>query len=148
LIWDSVEIKKEIVTKDPLEKNLRKTLNYGHTLGHAIESYFLKNHNKPTLLHGEAIAIGIILATHISKESLGFPEETLKNVTETILKHFPKQTFIQNDIEEIIKLLIFDKKNSNGKVLFVLLKDIGNHKINCTVSNQLIFNAFEYYKNF
>ncbi len=148
LIWDSVEIKKQIVTKDPFEKNLRKTLNYGHTLGHAIESYFLENDNKQTLLHGEAIAIGLILATHISNESLVFPKETLNDLSETILRYFPKQDFSNNDIEEIIKLMIFDKKNRNGKVLFVLLENIGVYKTDCVVGNQLILNAFNFYKNF
>ncbi len=148
LIWDSVEIKKDIVTKDPFEKNLRKTLNYGHTLGHAIESYCLENNDKKTLLHGEAVAIGIVLATYISKELFGFPENTLKDVTQTIFKHFPKRSFDQNDIEEVIKLLVFDKKNKNGKVLFVLLEDIGVCKTDCTVSNDLIFSSFEYYKKF
>lgn len=148
LIWDSVEIKKEIVTKDPFEKNLRKTLNFGHTLGHAIESYFLGNDNKPTLLHGEAVAIGIILATHISAESIGFPKETLKDVTTTILNHFPKQTFTKNDIDKVIELLVFDKKNRNGKVFFVLLEDIGQHRTDCEVNNSLIYSAFGYYKNF
>src|SRR5690606_9225162 len=148
LIWDSVEIKKEIVAKDPFEKDLRKTLNYGHTLGHAIESYFLEKDEKPTLLHGEAIAIGIILATHISAETFAFPKDTLKEITETVLSFFPKQNFTQNDIEAIIALLVFDKKNSNGKVLFVLLEDIGLYKTNCIVNNELIFNAFDFYKNF
>lgn len=148
LIFDSVEIKNEIVTKDPFEKDLRKTLNYGHTLGHAIESYFLENNSRQTLLHGEAVAIGLILATYISVESIGFPKERLKEVSETILMHFSKVDFTQNDIEEVIKLLVFDKKNSNGKVLFVLLENIGRPKINCIVSNKLIFSAFDYYKNF
>ena len=148
LIWDSVEIKKEIVTKDPLEKNLRKTLNFGHTLGHAIESYFLESDQKQTLLHGEAVAIGIILATYISAESIGFPNETLNDVAKTILNHFPKQEFSKNDIEAVINLMVFDKKNRNGKVLFVLLEDIGKHKIDCEVDNKLIYSAFDYYKNF
>lgn len=148
LIWDSVKIKEEIVTKDPYEKNLRKTLNYGHTLGHAIESYFLENVQKPTLLHGEAVAIGIILATYLSAESLGFPEKALREVAQTVLDHFPKHGFDQNDIESVIKLLIFDKKNRNGKVLFVLLEDIGQFKTNCEVPNSLIYKAFDYYKNF
>jgi 3-dehydroquinate synthase len=60
LIYQSVVIKNEIVTQDPTEKNIRKSLNFGHTLGHAIESYFLENKNKTTLLHGEAIAVGMI----------------------------------------------------------------------------------------
>jgi len=148
LIWDSVEIKKEIVQKDPFEKDLRKSLNYGHTLGHAIESYYLDKENKPTLLHGEAVAIGIILATHISWESEGFPLKTLNDVTKTVLQHFPKQHFSDNDIEAVIKLMVFDKKNRNGKTLFVLLNDIGQQKTNCEVNNSLIYNAFEFYKNF
>jgi 3-dehydroquinate synthase len=148
LIWDSVEIKKEIVAKDPFENNLRKTLNYGHTLGHAIESYFLENGDKPTLLHGEAVGIGMILATHISAEIVGFPQRTLNDVTETVLNHFPKQTFSKNDIDTVIKLLVFDKKNRNGKVLFVLLEDIGRYETDCEVDNSFIYKAFEYYKNF
>ncbi len=148
LIWDSIEIKKEIVEKDPFEKNLRKTLNYGHTLGHAIESYFLENPEKETLLHGEAIAVGIILATYISKESCGFSDETLFDISNSIFKFFPKQSFTEKDIKAIINLLVFDKKNRNGKVLFVLLEDIGRHKTNCMVSNDLIYKAFDYYKNF
>lgn len=148
LIWDSIEIKKEIVAKDPFEKNLRKTLNYGHTLGHAIESYFLENPDKKTLLHGEAVAAGIILATYISKELYGFPEKTLQDISNSVFKYFPKQTFSKKDIEAIINLLVFDKKNRNGQVLFVLLEDIGRHKTDCVVNNELIFKAFEYYKNF
>lgn len=148
LIWDSIEIKKEIVTKDPLEKDLRKTLNYGHTLGHAIESYFLENSDKKTLLHGEAVAVGIVLATYISMETYGFPKESLHDVSKTIFKYFPKQTFSKKDIEAIIKLLVFDKKNRNGQVLFVLLEDIGHHRTDCIVSNVLIHKAFEYYKIF
>lgn len=147
LIWDSIQIKKEIVAKDPFEEDLRKTLNYGHTLGHAIESYFLENPNKKELLHGEAVAIGIILATYISREMYNFPAETLNDISENVLKHFSKQTFSENDIESIINLLIFDKKNRNGQVLFVLMEDIGLHKTNCIVNNTLIDKAFDYYKN-
>lgn len=148
LIWDSVAIKNEIVTKDPFEKELRKTLNYGHTLGHAIESYMLENDDRPTLLHGEAVAIGMILATHISSEITDLPKKTVFEITTTILKHFKKQFFNENDIAAIINLLIFDKKNRNGKVLFVLLQDIGVCKTSCTVDNALIYSAFNYYKKF
>ena len=74
IIHRSIEIKNEIVLKDPREKGLRKVLNFGHTLGHAIESYFLINKNKTALLHGEAIAVGMILATYISFKLFDFPE--------------------------------------------------------------------------
>jgi 3-dehydroquinate synthase len=148
LIWGSVLIKNEVITEDPNENGIRKTLNYGHTLGHAIESYLLEHHTKEALLHGEAIAIGMILATYISSEELAFPKSKLETITQTILQNFPKVTFNELDIEEVIKLLIYDKKNNNGKIYFVLLSDFGKHKLNREVSNNLILRAFKYYKNF
>ncbi|PKA84090.1 3-dehydroquinate synthase [Ulvibacter sp. MAR_2010_11] len=148
LIWESVEIKNQVVTNDPNEQGLRKTLNYGHTLGHAIESYFMDLPHRKPLLHGEAIAIGLILATYISSEMLGFPKQKLNDATQTILHHFPKVTFDEKDIDSILTLLKFDKKNSHGKVYFILLSDIGIHKINCEVPNGLIYKAFDFYKNY
>ena len=71
LIHHSVSIKNSVVTVDPLEKNLRKILNFGHTLGHAIESYFLVNSDKKSLLHGEAIAIGMIFRAYLSSRMTG-----------------------------------------------------------------------------
>lgn len=147
LIWESIAIKNEIVAQDPLETNLRKTLNYGHTLGHAIESHCMDNSEREPLLHGEAIAIGIILATYISNRLLDFPEKKLTEVSMKILSIFPKQNFSQNEIENIVNLLVFDKKNRNGKVLFVLMQDIGKPKTDCVVSNTLIYSAFDFYKN-
>ena len=152
LIWKSVEIKNEIVTEDPFEKGRRKTLNYGHTLGHAIESYCMENSEKEAskkeLLHGEAVAIGLILATYISSKLCNFPKNKLKTITEVIISQFEKVHFSKDDIDEIIKLLIYDKKNKGGKIYFVLLTDIGDFKINCTVENSLIYDAFNYYENF
>lgn len=148
LLWESVLIKNSIVSQDPFEKNLRKTLNYGHTLGHAIESYSMDNKNIDPLLHGEAIAIGMILTTYISNRLLGFPDDTLNDITTSILNKFPKVLLSSTGVEAIIDLLIYDKKNSNGKVLFVLLEDIGQHKINCEVPDTIIKDAFDYYKNY
>ena len=147
-IWKSIEIKNEVVTNDPTEKKQRKTLNYGHTLGHAIESYCLENTNKELLLHGEAIAIGMILANYISATLLHFPNRKLQATTHRILEHFAKYDFTENDIEEIIGLLKFDKKNTRGNINFVLLEDFENYKIDQQVSNDVILKAFEYYKNF
>nr|MCH9661569.1 3-dehydroquinate synthase [Bacteroidota bacterium] len=147
VVWESICIKNEVVTQDPEEKGLRKTLNYGHTLGHAIESYCLESEDKKTLLHGEAVAIGMILATFISSKLYGFPSQKLKNLTTNLLDLFQKTDFDKEDIEAIIKLLVFDKKNMNGKIQFVLLQDVGIHKINCIVENSLIHEAFHFYKN-
>ena len=146
LIHRSVVIKNEIVLQDPREKGLRKIVNYGHTLGHAIESYFLENPDKKDLLHGEAIAIGMILETYLSKEIQNFPEEKLNQIKNTFLSYFDKVIFKDEDYSKIIDLMKFDKKNSHGNINFVLLKDIGNPIIDIKVSNELIINAFEYYK--
>ncbi|MDT0676882.1 3-dehydroquinate synthase [Autumnicola musiva] len=148
IIKKSVEIKSEVVTKDPFEKNIRKTLNYGHTLGHAIESYFLTHSSKPSLLHGEAVAAGMVLATFISKKLKNFPEEKLSRISSKIFDIYSKIEFEENDLEEIIDLMKFDKKNEHGKVNFVLLKDIGQPEIDCVVPNEVIYEAFDYYQNF
>lgn len=145
LVWESICIKNKVISEDPTEKGLRKTLNFGHTLGHAIESYCLESGQKDSLLHGEAIAIGMILALQLSSEIYQFPKETLIRITTNILKHFKKVSFEPEDIDAIIKLLIHDKKNSNGQVHFVLLEAIGVHKLNCVVSNELIYSAFNFY---
>lgn len=146
IIWESIDIKQKIVLQDPFENNLRKTLNYGHTLGHAIESFFLEDKNKKTLLHGEAIGIGLILETFISYKLFNFPMSSLDILAKTILRYFKKVKFQEKDIEQILYLLQFDKKNRNGEVLFVLLKNIGSYSIDNTVRRDLIISAFDYYK--
>jgi 3-dehydroquinate synthase len=133
------------VEEDPFEANLRKTLNYGHTLGHAIESYFLSAQDRITLLHGEAIAIGMILATYISREQLGFPKDQCEDIKSSILRTFPRVDFKESDFSPIIQLLKHDKKNEHGNVNFVLLEAIGKAQIDCQVDNDLILNAFKYY---
>jgi len=145
-IWESILIKDKIVTKDPFEKRERKMLNYGHTLGHAIESYSLKNSSIKLLLHGEAVAIGMIMATYLSNQLLDFPIEKLKNISNTIIESFSKVHFSSEDIQEIMELLIFDKKNRSGKVMFVLLEDVGIFKVDQEVPDELILKAFEYYQ--
>ncbi|MFO8147259.1 MAG: 3-dehydroquinate synthase [Gillisia sp.] len=147
LIAESIEIKTRIVVKDPTEQNIRKTLNFGHTLGHAIESYYLSHPKKKKLLHGEAIAIGMILALYISTKISNFPESDLKEITKKILELFQKIKITDKDSEKIIELLKFDKKNTHGRINFVLLKEIGKPLIDHTVPNKLILEALDYYKN-
>ena len=145
LIYESVQIKKDVVTQDPNEDGLRKTLNFGHTLGHAIESYFLSEKEKTTLLHGEAIAVGMILACYISNKQEGFPANKLEYIKSTMLNMYGKVEFKDSDYQSIIDLLKFDKKNTHGNINFVLLEDIGKTKIDCIVENSLILDAFNYY---
>ncbi|KGO81668.1 3-dehydroquinate synthase [Flavobacterium cauense R2A-7] len=147
LIYESIQIKNNIVSQDPTENGIRKALNFGHTLGHAIESYFLDNNEKTPLLHGEAIAVGMVLESFLSLKKDLITAEEYFEIKTVILDMFGKVEFSQNDIEAIIVLLIHDKKNEFGKVQFALLDGIGNVKINQFTTNELISSAFEDYRN-
>ena len=140
-------IKNEIVSKDPGEKSLRKILNFGHTLGHAIESHFLGKKKSKTLLHGEAISIGMILESYISYKILKFPFKQCLNIKQTVNSNFEKIQINKEDSDSIIKLIKFDKKNKNGKVLFVLLYEIGKVKIDVEVPKKLIIESLEFYNS-
>ncbi len=146
LIQHSVNIKNKVVLQDPTEQNIRKILNYGHTLGHAVESYFLESEEHELLLHGEAIAVGMILEGYISYKLTELPKKVLEDIKSTFLNIYPKVEFSEKDIENILKLLKFDKKNSHGNVNFVLLKNIGEPVIDVKVVNELLTEAFSYYK--
>ncbi|MFH6769270.1 3-dehydroquinate synthase [Gaetbulibacter aquiaggeris] len=145
LIYESVLIKKEVVDIDPFENNIRKTLNFGHTLGHAIESYFLSHPNKPELLHGEAIAIGMVLACYISTQLVDLPMETAQEIKTVLNKYYGVIPFDAADYQPIMSLLKYDKKNHHGNINFVLLEAIGKPKMDCIVEESIILNAFKFY---
>jgi len=147
LIHRSIEIKNEIVMQDPTENGIRKALNFGHTLGHAIESYFLENENKKTLLHGEAIAVGMILESYISWQKKLLSAAEYIEIKNTINAIFETIVFEENDLKPILELLIHDKKNEYGKIQFALLDGIGNIKIDQEVENELIMKSFADYKS-
>ena len=146
MIKQSVRIKSQIVEQDPTEKGIRKHLNFGHTLGHAIESYFHKYSDTP-LLHGEAIAHGMILESYLSHKVVGLDQKCLTEIVRTIHQHFSIKKFSIEEQEEIINLLRFDKKNRNGQVLFVLLKNIGLAAEDIIVSEDDIKRSFDFINN-
>jgi 3-dehydroquinate synthase len=132
--------------QDPTENGIRKALNFGHTLGHAIESYFLENEKKKTLLHGEAIAAGMILESYLSWQKNLITEAEYNQIKETINQIFEQIAFDADDIDSIQELLIHDKKNEYGTIQFALLDSIGKIKINQTAEKELIRAAFLNYK--
>ena len=144
LIYRSVEIKNEIVKQDPTENGIRKALNFGHTLGHGIESHFLET--ETPLLHGEAIAIGMILESYISKEKGLLTNEEFNEIKYIITNLFDEHLITDNDVQAIQDLLIHDKKNEYGKVQFALLNGIGKIIINQSVENELIISSFKDYR--
>ena len=148
LIRDSVVIKAGIVEQDPREKGLRKSLNFGHTLGHAIESFCLEPDSKLLpLLHGEAIAIGMILEVFISMRKHGFPEIEGHQVIDHLVNTYPQRRFDRDDQLVITGLMKHDKKNKNGQVNFVLLSDFGQIEFDQQVEQELLDSAFEFYNN-
>ena len=147
LIHRSIEIKNEVVTEDPKEGGLRKVLNFGHTLGHAIESYFLESKEKEKLTHGEAIAIGMITECYISEKLLGFPSLEVAAIKAESLKIYDRVQIDTKDYDAILELLIHDKKNVGGQVNFVLLSNYETYKFDCKVDKTLLIEALDYYNS-
>lgn len=143
----SIEIKNKVVLQDPKEKGLRKILNFGHTIGHAIESYFLENIDREKLTHGEAIAIGMICECYLSHKLLGLSIEKVTYAKKLILSVFEKVELLSEDIAPILLLLKHDKKNVGGQVNFVLLNDFENCQLDCKVTNELIKESLDFYKS-
>ncbi|TDG36543.1 3-dehydroquinate synthase [Pedobacter changchengzhani] len=145
-IYRSVEIKNEVVTIDPHEKNLRKILNFGHTIGHAIEGYSLANDKNP-LTHGEAIAIGFVCEAALSIKNSGLTKDELKDIGNYILSLYPKYEIKKGSFDALLELMKSDKKNEDGNILFSLLETIGKCTFNCRVSKADILSSLDYYNN-
>ena len=141
------EIKREIVAQDPTEKGLRKILNFGHTLGHAIESHCLTT-DYP-LLHGEAVALGMFGALWLSVKQLGLEESILQNFENQLpmLLSEAEVALSETDIDMILGYLVHDKKNKGEKSQFVLLKTVGNPVWNVEVESDLVKQALAYIIN-
>ena len=144
-IFSSILIKNTIVLEDPYEKSIRKILNFGHTIGHAIESYFLSNKKTKPLSHGHSIAIGMIIESYISNKILNFNLDEINKIKIIFNNVFSKVIFTKKDINEIIDLLHHDKKNFDGRINFVLLKKIGTPKVDIQVPSDIIKKGFDFY---
>ena len=143
-IYRSVEIKNEVVTEDPHEKGLRKILNFGHTIGHAVETYALINDKKP-LTHGEAIAIGMICEAFLSARNNTLNEDELKDITTYISGLYPSYHLKKESFTQLMEFMQSDKKNENGQIMFSLLSGIGKCDYNCRVSEKDILESFAYF---
>ncbi len=143
-IYHSVQIKNKVVLADPLEKGLRKILNFGHTIGHAVEGYALTNDEKP-LTHGEAIAIGMICEAYLSVKYCNLSQEELNEISTYILTLYPKYQIKTISFKQLLSLMQSDKKNEEGYIMFSLLDEIGKCTYNCKVTDDDILNSLTYY---
>ncbi|XOD69294.1 MAG: 3-dehydroquinate synthase [Flavobacteriales bacterium AspAUS03] len=146
LIRRSVFIKDEIVQRDFTEKGLRKILNFGHTVGHAIETYFM-NSDTP-LLHGEAIVLGMICEAWLSYQLNGLPEDQYKEIATTLSRHYPMREISISDLKQLLEIMRHDKKNQHGQIRFSLLKFIGECSYNYELEDDWIEESLYQLKNF
>ena len=142
LIHHSVSFKARVVRVDPRESGLRKVLNFGHTIGHAIESYFLKTPKR--LLHGEAIAVGMIAESWIAHKKNLLTIDELTEIKAYLIRLFGKID-LPNDPSGIIQLSRQDKKNVGDKIQIAVPKGIGNNIWDVEVTEPEIAGGLDYY---
>jgi 3-dehydroquinate synthase len=145
LIRHSVEVKKYFVASDPFEKNIRKALNFGHTIGHAFESYAMKQEHP--VLHGYAVAWGMISELFLSVETCGFPVEDADRISRWIIQLYGKPDPHSFDFSGLTELMQHDKKNENNRINFTLLSGIGQFEINQNCSKEQITESLKYMQN-
>lgn len=145
IIIKAARNKMDIVRFDASERGVRKNLNFGHTIGHALESYYLKSHNETT--HGNAIAAGMICEAWMSSKLFDFGCDQLDEIVSLIDKNFERFVFEEAKIPYIIELMHQDKKVRGDKQMFSLLRKLGKATHDVEVDPQLIEDSLKYYIN-
>jgi len=143
MVAESVKVKEHIVMEDPTEKGLRKALNLGHTVGHAFESLALQ---RQPVLHGYAVAWGLICELYLSCVKTGFPTDKMRQTVHFINEHYGRMPITCNDYPELLELMTHDKKNVAGTINFTLLGGVGDIRINQTATNNEICEALDFYR--
>ncbi len=151
MIKRSLEIKQYIVDQDIEESSLRKSLNFGHTIGHALEELSFQqvnndsnSHNSP-LLHGYAVMYGMVAELYLSVMKLNFPKDKFQQITRFMIDYYGKPQCECKNYETLYQLMLHDKKNlSPNDVNFTLLANVGNPRINQIANKEEIFEALDY----
>ncbi len=146
IINKSIELKNAIVKKDPFEKNLRKVLNFGHTIGHAVESVLMGTEIE--LLHGEAVVVGMIAEAYIARDKKLISKLEFEQIIGTLKSVFNPNPLPAKAFQAIVNTIYNDKKSSKDKLLFALVNGIGNNKIDVPVTETQIKKALEFYNAF
>lgn len=168
MVAESIAVKERIVAEDPHEHGIRKALNFGHTIGHALEEFALQQaggavvstapENKPIpgdtvvsispkkrpLLHGYAVAFGLIGELYMSARKVGFSTERLHQTARFIRENYAQTEFTCNDYPTLLNLMRHDKKNTSGVINFTLLHNIGDIRINQTATDEEIREALDF----
>lgn len=145
LLEPSLRIKQQIVAADPHERGIRKSLNFGHTIGHAVEGLGLQS--LEPLLHGEAVAIGMICETWLSHRLLGLSGEQLRDITDFIVRIFKPKPLDKRHFADYLELIGQDKKNEGDNWLFSLINPLGHAAINQAVPAELIAESLSFFNS-
>lgn len=145
LVEKSVAVKQRIVTEDPTEHGIRKALNLGHTAGHAFESLALER--KP-VLHGYAVAYGLVVELYLSCVKTGFPQDKMRQTVGFVKEHYGRMAVTCDDYPQLIELMHHDKKNVGQDINFTLLGGIGDIRINQTATEDEIKEALDFYREY
>ncbi|MBQ8101065.1 MAG: 3-dehydroquinate synthase [Paludibacteraceae bacterium] len=150
LISRSIDIKQYIVEQDPEEQGIRKTLNFGHTIGHALEELSAASAaGDDVLSHGYAVAYGIVAELYLSVLKLGFPQQTLSQVAAFVREHYGRPACRCRDYDRLLDLMRHDKKNpSPDRISFTLLRQVGNYRLDQTCTDSEIREALDFLLNF
>src|SRR5690554_793160 len=143
LVAASIRLKDEVVTADPREKGIRKALNLGHTIGHAFESLALKR--RQPVLHGYAVAYGMVAELYLAQQKLGFPGELVQQLRSYVDKVYGRFAFSETDFDELYQTITHDKKNQAGRMNFTLLRTIGDIAINTHCERDEVLAALRAY---
>lgn len=144
LVGQSVAVKEDIVKQDPLEYGIRKALNLGHTVGHAFESLALAQGHP--VLHGYAVAWGIVCELYLSHVKTGFSYDKMRQTVQFIKDNYNAFYIDCNNYDDLFALMLHDKKNISGIINFTLLEDIGKISINQTADQKQIFEMLDFYR--
>jgi 3-dehydroquinate synthase len=143
MVAESVQVKQRIVLEDPLEQGLRKALNLGHTVGHAFESMALQ---RTPVLHGYAVAWGLVCELYLSVVKCGFPTDKMRQVVHFIFDHYGRMPITCDDYPTLLELMTHDKKNVAGQINFTLLSNVGQLQLNQTATTAEIEEALDFYR--
>ncbi len=143
---ESIAVKRRVVEEDPFEKGLRKSLNLGHTIGHAFES--LSHHRHQPVQHGYAVAWGLVGELILSHRRLGFPLDTLRRFASYVREHYGTFVITCDDYDYLCERMTHDKKNAASDAInFTLLSDVGQVVINQTATRDEITLALDLYRD-
>jgi 3-dehydroquinate synthase len=125
---------------------MRKALNFGHTIGHALESLSFSENRRP-LMHGEAIAAGMVCAAWLSETQSGLDARHNEEISGFIMRMFPPVEFAEEEISLILEFIGSDKKNIRGEARFSLISAPGKPVVNCSCPSGLIFRSLQKYRS-